>query len=230
MSRIESDLLRIRSRVDQRLGELIAPETAPPQRLHSAIRHSVLAPGKRVRPAVALMATTHLGGDEDIALDPACAIEMVHTASLILDDLPSMDDATMRRGRPANHTVFGEDTATLAAFALLNRAYEVVAGTENASESQRVEMVKVLAASIGCDGLIAGQESDLHTGTDQQCTHLLRMHEQKTGALFIAAAVIGARLAGLGGDELESVRSFARNFGLAFQVRDDLLDATGTQA
>ncbi len=192
------------------------------------MRHSLLAPGKRIRPMVTIMVTAHMGGREELALDPACAVEMVHTASLILDDLPLMDNATLRRGRPANHRIYGEDTAMLAAVALLNGAYAVIAEARHLSAALRAELISVLANAIGSDGIVAGQESDLHA--DHSLTDfnsLLQRHAQKTAALFVAAADIGARIAGTADDRLHAVREFAHNLGLAFQIRDDVIDIAG---
>ncbi len=220
----------LRRRIDARLAELVPAESSHPQRLHRSIRHSLLAPGKRIRPIFSIMVATQLGADEALALDPACAVEMVHTASLILDDLPMMDDASLRRGRPANHRLFGEDTATLAAVALLNRSYGVISDAAGLGSALKVELMSLLCASVGTEGIIAGQECDLHGDRTLRDTQkLVRMHGQKTGALFVAAAEAGARIAGARGDWLESVRAFAGNLGLAFQIRDDVLDVRSTE-
>ena len=125
---LHEEVVQLRERVNGRLDELVPPEDTPPEQLHKAIRYSLVAPGKRIRPLMTLLTATRLGADAESALDPACAIEMVHTASLIVDDMPFMDDAEMRRGRQANHRVFGQDVASLAAFDLLSRAFGVMAG------------------------------------------------------------------------------------------------------
>ncbi len=220
----------IRAQVEERLATLVPAEVEPPQQLHKAIRYSLLAPGKRIRPLVAILAAEQLGGDPDLATDPACAIEMVHTASLILDDLPAMDDATLRRGRPANHIVFGESTALLAAMALLNHAFAVVTAAPGLADALRVQLVELLSRCIGSKGIIAGQEHDLRADwkhSDHQ--RLERMHAQKTGALFVASAEAGARIAGIPDERLDAVRRFASNLGLAFQTLDDLLDCSSTE-
>ncbi len=216
-----------RSRVERRLDELV-PASAPDDRITASIRHSLLAPAKRVRGVLALTATRELGGKESDTLDAACAIEMVHAASLILDDLPAMDNAQVRRGLPANHRVFGEATAVLAAIGLLNCAYSVVANTSSLGAAQRVSLTDVLSWSIGLDGLVRGQADDLADSrallTD---TELERMYARKTGALFAAAAECGAVLA----DRYElrgSMRRFGLDLGIGFQVLDDVLDAAGT--
>ena len=148
MSGIASQFAATRDQIDKRLGELVPSETTPPERLHRSIRYTLLADGKRIRPLVTMMTAAHLGGDRSLALDPACAVEMVHCASLIIDDMPCMDNAKLRRGLATNHVVFGEDTATLAAFALLNRAYEVVAESSGLSDAERLELVKTMAAEL----------------------------------------------------------------------------------
>lgn len=230
MHGMTSEFAATRDQINRRLGELVPSESTPPERLHQSVRYTLLAHGKRIRPLVTMMTNAHLGGNQVLAIDPACAIEMVHCASLIIDDMPAMDDAKLRRGRPANHVVFGEDTATLAAFALLNRAYEVVAESPGLSDTDRVELVKTMAASIGTSGIIGGQESDLHFESADERNALVRMHEQKTGALFVASAFIGARLAQVSEQELELIGQYASKIGLAFQMLDDLLDFTSTEA
>jgi geranylgeranyl diphosphate synthase type II len=195
------------------------------------MRYSLLAPGKRIRPLITVLAATHLGGSEDAALAPACAIEMVHTASLILDDLPAMDDARLRRGRPANHVEFGEDTALLAGVALLNLAFGVVADAPGLDDTTRLAIVRLLSESVGSNGIIAGQLSDLGGEGESGTTGDVElMHHQKTGSLFVAAAETGARVAGIDRESLAAIREYGRDLGLAFQTLDDLLDAAGTEA
>lgn len=221
----------LRRRIDERLAALVPGESSHPERLHRSIRHSLLAPGKRIRPIFSIMVATQLGAEEAKSMDPACAIEMVHTASLILDDLPIMDDARLRRGRPANHRLFGEDTATLAAVALLNRSYGVITEAAGLASPLKVELMSLLCAAIGSDGIIAGQECDLHgDGNLRDTQNLVRIHGQKTGALFVAAAEAGARIAGARAQWVEAIREFARNLGLAFQIRDDVLDVRSTES
>lgn len=228
-ARIETQMADIRWRIEQRLDALVPGCSDSPHLLRQAMRYSLLARGKRIRPVVTVMAATHLGGEESLALDPACAIEMVHTASLILDDLPCMDDATLRRGQPANHLVFGVDTAVLAAMALLNGAYSVISDAQGLSAELRLRLIQLLANAVGNEGIIAGQMRDLkETLCWQDCAGLDRLHGQKTGALFLAAAETGARLAGLAEDRLEPIREFGLKLGLAFQTLDDLLDTSGT--
>ncbi len=189
------------------------------------MRHSLLAPGKRVRALLLILAAKQFGASEESALSSACAVEMVHCASLILDDLPAMDNATLRRGLPANHCVFGEATAILAAIALMNRAFGVVAEDDGLSDRTRTNLTAILSAAIGSEGLVAGQEADLKwqpiaaTRKDVE-----QVHMRKTAALFAAATEMGAVVAGAPGEDAERMRDFGKRLGLAFQVLDDLLD------
>ncbi|HSN55878.1 MAG TPA: polyprenyl synthetase family protein [Candidatus Sulfomarinibacteraceae bacterium] len=222
----------LRGRIEARLAELVPPEGAHPDLLHRAMRYSLLAGGKRIRPLLTIQVATDFGASEIDALDPACAIEMVHTASLILDDMPCMDDATLRRGEPANHRVFGEDTAILAATALLNRAFGVVADGERLPAATRLDLVRLLSEAVGSNGIIAGQLCDLRMrhGQGDDIADITQMYHQKTGALFVAALEAGARVAGVEEAWVRAVREYAVNLGLAFQILDDLLDAYGSQA
>jgi len=220
---------RWRRMIDERLAGLVPDETVDPRPLHEAMRYSLLAGGKRIRPVLTIQVATDLGGSEEAALDPACAVEMVHAASLILDDLPSMDDARLRRGKDANHLVFGEDTAILAATALLNRAFGVIAESDRLSAEVRLELTRLLSESVGSNGIIAGQFCDLRIrrGRGDNVAGLTEMYSQKTGALFVAALETGARVAGVDDSWVEAVREYGVNLGLAFQLLDDLLDTFG---
>lgn len=221
--RSSGDLLAL---VERRLSELVPSEKVEPRILHEAMRYSLLAGGKRIRPLLTIQVSTDFGASVKDALDAASAIEMVHTASLIFDDMPCMDDATLRRGKRANHLVFGEDTAILAATALLNRAFGVIAESECLPATVRLDLVRMLSNAVGSDGIIAGQFSDLrsswspHGGTGG----ITDMYAQKTGALFVAAVEAGARIAAVDESWVLAVREYALNLGLAFQLLDDLLD------
>jgi geranylgeranyl diphosphate synthase type II len=219
------DIYRLRAWVDARLGRLIPPAEQAPPALHQSMRHSLLSPGKRVRALLLILTTRHFGGSDEAALKSACAIEMVHAASLILDDLPAMDNATLRRGLPANHRVYGEATAILAAIALMNRAFGVIAEDAAVTEAARVRLAEILSRAIGSEGLVAGQEADLKwqpvaaTRKDVEIVHM-----RKTAALFAAATEMGAVVAGIQGAEAQRMRDFGKRIGLAFQVLDDLID------
>lgn len=212
--------------IERRLGELVSSPSGKTNPVSEAVRYSVLSPGKRLRPSMLVLATESLGGQRDSAIDPACAVEMVHTASLILDDLPCMDNAATRRGRPSCHAEFGVDTATLAAIALLNRAYFVIATAEGVSNATRTSLVKTLARAISdCSGMVAGQLKDLRSAPGSTDVDDVRtLVTEKTGELFVCAADMGGRLAEADEITLEALREFARKFGLCFQVLDDLAD------
>lgn len=215
-----------------------APDTGPAA-VGEAMRYTLLAPSKRVRAMLTLVAcdlcspltrrSATAPDSGDAAMPAAIAIEMVHASSLILDDLPSMDNAPLRRGRPTCHVQFGEAIAVLAAFGLLNDAFGLVASAYDAPLAR--ELARLLSSAIGSDGLIAGQAEDL-LSTDRPVDFetLERIHRRKTGALFIAAAVAGATVAGAREDQTRALEAYAKNLGLAFQIVDDLLDVTGDPA
>jgi geranylgeranyl diphosphate synthase type II len=198
------------------------------------MRYAALAPGKRIRPTLTLATAAMFGAESDAVLDLACAVELVHACSLVLDDLPSMDDAALRRGRRTTHLEFGEDIAILAAFALLDRGYELVAEAAQELRLSRYstsDLMHHLTSAVGTAGLIGGQALDL-AGRPGSATlaDLESIHSRKTGALFVAAAELGAMAADARRKELEAIASFAKNLGLAFQIEDDLVDATATSA
>jgi len=226
---LQEEVVRLRQRVGARLGELVPSEETPPEELHKAIRYSLIAPGKRIRPLMTLLTATRLGADAESALDPACALEMVHTASLIVDDMPFMDDATTRRGKPANHKVFGEDLASLASLELLSRAFGVLARARGLDDRQRLELIRLLSDTIGSEGVIAGQLQDLRSEErPPDINELKAMYTRKTGTLFVAASEAGARIARVPLAWIEPIREFAMHMGLLFQIVDDLLDRFGT--
>lgn len=216
-----------RSAVDRRLAELAPAEGQGPVLLTGSVRHALLAPGKRFRPMVTLLVARDFGAAEGAALDTACAVEMIHAASLILDDLPCMDDAGLRRGRLTTHKAFDEPNAILAAVGLLNQAYAVVAEDSGLEPGLRAEIAQRLAAAVGYKGLTAGQSRDLArrgaTGLSSDDIDLI--NHQKTGVLIAAAAEAGALIAGAPAAQVGKMSEFARRIGLAFQIRDDLIDA-----
>lgn len=227
---------KMRERVSERLEQHI-DDVGSNSDLTRAIRYVLLAPGKRLRPLICLMSAQCLGGRIEDAIDPACAIEMIHTASLIIDDLPCMDDAEMRRGRAACHRRFGEATTILAALELMSLGYRVMSAAPGLDDFRRTQLVQVLARAVGVNGLIGGQERDLaaerETDVDNTDTtdtnQVMAIHALKTGSLFVAAAESGAIVAGLAGDQLIPIRDFATQIGLAYQTLDDLLDKHATR-
>uniref|UniRef100_A0A0D6R0P5 Geranylgeranyl pyrophosphate synthase n=1 Tax=Araucaria cunninghamii TaxID=56994 RepID=A0A0D6R0P5_ARACU len=200
-----------------------------PERIHEAMRYSLLAGGKRVRPILCIAACDLVGGSEESAMPSACAIEMIHTMSLIHDDLPCMDNDDMRRGKPTNHKVFGEDVAVLAGDALLAFAFEHIASATRGIEAERVlRVISELGRAIGSEGLVAGQVVDTCSGgvSDVGLDLLEYIHLHKTAALLEGSVVIGAIIGGGSDEEIEKLRTFARCIGLLFQVIDDILDVT----
>jgi geranylgeranyl diphosphate synthase, type II len=213
-------------RIETELRRLVPPEG---QRVPQAMAYTVHSPSKRVRAVLTMLSAELCGGAADRALPAAAAIELVHASSLILDDLPAMDDAPLRRGRPSNHLEFGEPIAILAAFGLLNLSYGVIA---RAYEPVLASALSTLvSAAVGPDGLIGGQAADL-MATDSQISFetLEQIHRGKTGALFVASATAGALTSGAGADQQQWLAAFAKNLGLAFQIVDDLLDVEGDPA
>jgi geranylgeranyl diphosphate synthase, type II len=233
MAKIDRDALLAfladgKRQVEDALDQLVPPLGTPPPALHEAMRYTLLLPGKRLRGVVVLATAEMLKGDPEDALPLASAVEMVHAASLILDDLPSMDNATLRRGKPTLHRIAGEANAILASVALLNAAYAVVADAPGLGEKTRAEAVRRLARAIGAEGLVGGQIVDLEaTGRRVDLDALEFIHSHKTGALFIVAAEFGALAAGGRARDIEALAHYAKNLGLAFQITDDLLDYSG---
>jgi geranylgeranyl diphosphate synthase type II len=202
-----------------------------PETLYESMRYSLLAGGKRLRPILCLATCELAGGDLDLAMPTACALEMIHTMSLIHDDLPSMDNDDYRRGKLTNHKVYGEDVAILAGDALLTYAFELVAEKTQGADPQRI--LKVIAAmgrAVGGEGLVGGQIVDLASEGNPDVTleTLTFIHNHKTAALLEVSVTSGALLAGASDDDVAKLRSYAQRIGLAFQIVDDILDITST--
>ncbi len=221
--------------IEAELARIVAESDSPAARLFDAMRYSLLAGGKRLRPILALAACEAVGGRIEAAMGFACAIEMIHTYSMIHDDLPCMDNDDLRRGKPTNHKVYGEAIATLAGDALLTDAFEVAARYGAQVNPAQVNPAQVnpmivlqnlreLAQAAGSAGMVAGQVIDLLSEGKPGLEQLKYLHSRKTGALFVAAVRSGARLGGANQLQLESLTDYARALGLAFQVVDDLLD------
>lgn len=216
-----------RQRVDQALAQRTAYGPDCPDRLREAIRHSLLAPAKRLRPLLVLLACQACGGDPQRALPAACAVEMVHTYSLIHDDLPAMDDDDLRRGRPSCHAQFGEATAILAGDALLAQAFEVLA-TEIAPPELAAACCGELAQAAGACNLVGGQQDDLAAQfATPDLAALERIHRRKTGAMLCVSVRLGGRIGGATPSQLAGLTSYGQHIGLAFQIVDDLLDLEG---
>jgi len=202
-----------------------------PFRIVQAMRYSLMAGGKRLRPILCIAAAEAVGGDATHVLMPACALEMIHTYSLIHDDLPAMDNDELRRGRPTNHIQFDEATALLAGDALLTMAFEVLTeGAEQGSQdpARRIRIIREIAAAAGYRGMIEGQMRDLAAeGLVLDAASLEAMHSLKTGALIRASVAVGAISGGADTDRIHALLCYAGRIGLAFQVTDDLLNVEG---
>jgi geranylgeranyl diphosphate synthase, type II len=222
-----------RRQVEDALSRALPAETAWPETIHRAVRYSLFAGGKRVRPLLALAAGETVGGAMDDVLPLAVAVEMIHTYSLIHDDLPCMDDDDLRRGKPTSHKVFGEAVAVLAGDALLTRAFAVMADVppdwDGPRLRRRIAATALLGEAAGTRGLIGGQVEDLESeGREIGAAALERLHRAKTGALLGACVRGGAVLGGAGEGDLARLGRYAEAIGLAFQVVDDILDETET--
>ncbi|QPN56819.1 polyprenyl synthetase family protein [Synechococcus sp. CBW1107] len=217
-----------RLQVEQALEASLGPER--PESLREAMRYSLLAGGKRLRPILCLAACELAGGEVALALPTAVALEMIHTMSLIHDDLPAMDNDDLRRGRPTNHKVFGDAQAILAGDALLTRAFEMVALRSPGVPAERLlQVVGELSLAAGAPGLVGGQVVDLESeGKDVDLATLEYIHLHKTGALLQACVLTGAMIAGASEPLLQGLRTYSRGIGLAFQIIDDILDVTAS--
>ncbi len=218
-----------RERIGAYLEAAVPAAGTPPAGLHDAMRYAVLSGGKRVRPLLVYAAGEVLGIDAAALDPPAAAIELIHTFSLIHDDLPAMDDDDLRRGRPTVHKAFDEATAILAGDALLPLAFGLLADTPSISGDQKAELVRLIAVASGSEGMTGGQSIDLASeGKTLTAAELEQMHNLKTGALIHACVMSAVHLCGhCGADQRRAIDTFGRAIGLAFQIRDDLLDVEG---
>jgi geranylgeranyl diphosphate synthase type II len=222
-----------RALVDRALDRVLPSEDTVPVNLHRAMRYSVLAPGKRLRPILVIAGAEAAGGAAEAVLETACALELIHAYSLIHDDLPAMDDDDYRRGRLTSHKVFGEALAILAGDALLTLAFRLVA--DNAARAADPRLVARVVADVadaaGTDGMVGGQVVDIESeGKDVGPDTLEYIHRHKTAALIRVALTAGATLAGGGAAQIETIRRAGESLGLAFQIVDDILDVEGSLA
>ena len=213
--------------IERALEAALPPAAEPPADLHAAMRHLLFPGGKRLRPALACAAAEAVGARPEAALPVAAAVELVHTYSLVHDDLPCMDDDVLRRGRPTVHVAFGEATAVLAGDALLTAAFAVLAGDAGARDGERrLAALRELAAAAGSQGLVGGQVDDLGFEPDgADAARVESIHARKSAALIAASIAGGAWLGGADAELVERLRRFGRAVGVAFQIADDLLDA-----
>ncbi len=217
--------------IEKALYSCVDKEKNPQSVIYEACAYSLSAGGKRLRPMLLLECFKMCGGENEEAILPfACAIEMIHTYSLIHDDLPAMDNDDLRRGKPTNHKVYGEATAILAGDALLNFAFETALSAKNIDAEKKLTAISQMASSSGWDGMIGGQIVDLASeGKKISLEALQYIHKLKTGALIKASCVMGAILAGANEKKLKMVESYAENLGIAFQIQDDILDVTANE-
>ena len=217
--------------VNEELSKIYQEQTALNTTLAKAMNYSLMAGGKRLRPILLMAAADAVGGNGEKFLHLSTAIEMIHTYSLIHDDLPAMDNDDYRRGKLTNHKVFGEGIAVLAGDALLTMAFEVIASTPDVDAETKLKVVWEMSHAAGPEGMVGGQVIDLESeGKHIDMATLKKMHAAKTGALFCAAIRSGAILAGAKDWQLAELTNYARQFGLAFQITDDILDVTGDEA
>lgn len=219
-----------REMIENRLDALIEEGNVPHAHLFKAARYSLLLPGKRLRPLLLLTLLETYGIPIEKGLDPACAIEMIHTYSLIHDDLPCMDDDDLRRGKPTLHKVYNEGHAVLTGDYLLTYAFEVLANSSGLTAEQKIECVKILASRSGGDGMIGGQVIDIaHADQSIEWDVLEEMHLRKTAALISASLEMGGIIAGVNAKDTELLKTCGNRIGLAFQIIDDILDVTGNE-
>lgn len=223
----------IRTLVEKAMDELAPEASAHPRLIHEAMRHSLFAGGKRLRPIIAVAACETVGGKRETVIPFAAAIEMIHTYTLIHDDLPAMDDDDFRRGVPTCHKKYGEAAAILAGDALLTLAFEILADTRRftgVKAEALLEVARETAGAIGSMGTVGGQMVDIEmAGKEPDLAALEYIHTHKTGKLIVASVRGGAALAGAEDDQLAALTEYGRNIGLAFQIVDDLLDVEGSR-
>jgi geranylgeranyl diphosphate synthase type II len=216
--------------VDVYLERLLPTEGIDPSTIHKAMRYSVFAGGKRVRPILVLAAGESLSGDRDLLFHIGAGIEMMHTYSLIHDDLPALDNDNLRRGLPTCHKIFGEAMAILAGDSLMTRCYQIMADLPRTSDSIKIDIIREIAAATGTiKGMIGGQVVDLESEGKAISSGILDyIHDAKTGALLRACVRCGAMAAGAGAAQLQALTAFGNKIGLAFQIVDDILDITSS--
>ncbi len=231
---LDSYLNSKRRRVNKALKEILESKIANKGRLKSAMDYSLMAGGKRIRPILCVAAAESVGGNTDDALYTACAIEMIHTYSLIHDDLPAMDNDKLRRGKPTCHLAFDEATAMLAGDALLTLAFQFLSSIEIINENHALNcfgIIQAISQAAGCEGMIEGQIRDItFERTPITLSQLQDMHYLKTGALIVASIYVGVVLGGGTQKQIEQLKIYGKNIGLAFQVTDDLLNVDGDPA
>ncbi len=220
-----------RSLIEKTLLEELQEDKEIDRTLHESMKYSLMAGGKRLRPMMLMAAADAVGGNGDSFVKSACAMEMIHTYSLIHDDLPAMDNDDLRRGKPTNHKVFGDAIAILAGDGLLTMAFQVLTRQTDVAPEKMIAVIREISDAAGSQGMVGGQALDLEAENRRiDADELRKMHMGKTGALFRAAVRSGAILGGADDEMLERLTTYAENFGLAFQITDDILDYEGDEA
>ena len=228
---LSESIAAARGTIEARLATIVPSAQTWPARLHEAQRHALLSPGKRFRPVLCVFVAKGAGFDGEAAIDVGCVAEMVHAASLILDDLPCMDDAELRRNQPTTHIAFDESTAILTATALLNRAFGVLSRLKHVDAEKRIELVDLLSYAVGSKGLIAGQMADLaNSDPNASIAEIERLNTLKTGALFDFSVEGAAVLASSNASQRAALKDFSYHLGLAFQLMDDVKDTVMNDA
>jgi geranylgeranyl diphosphate synthase type II len=226
---VKSRLASLHKKVDQALDRWLPDEKTKPKTLHTAMRYSVFAGGKRLRPVLCLAAAEACGGKISLAMPAACAIECIHTYSLVHDDLPCMDDDDLRRGRPTTHKAFGEGVAVLTGDALLTVAFEILARTKTTARHGMADFLRELSQAVGSSHLIGGQVADVEAEKQKVSPEGLEfIHRGKTAAMISVSLRLGAMTADATAAECRSLGKFGTHLGLAFQIVDDILDITQT--
>jgi geranylgeranyl diphosphate synthase, type II len=216
--------------VDRTLAAVLPQQDCRPGRLHESMRYAVLGGGKRLRPVLAMAAAEAVGADSAAVLREACALELVHTYTLVHDDLPAMDDDDFRRGREATHKVYGEATAILAGDALQPLAFAVLASGAHSAE-KKIEVIRLIAEACGSQGIVGGQMVDIESeGKHIDAADLDYIHRHKTGCLLRASVLLGAVLGGCSPEQYRRLSDYGEAIGLCFQITDDILDVLGTSA
>jgi len=228
---LKAYLAQQQQRIEATLNDVLPQSNGSTAKLVEAMRYSLFAGGKRLRPILVIAACEAVGGNTELAMRPACALEMIHTYSLIHDDLPAMDDDNFRRGIPTNHKVFGEASAILAGDALLTEAFVLLSRPcPELDPATQIQLVNIAACASGRDGMVGGQMVDMAAeGRENSVDTVNFIHEHKTGALIRASLQMGAIIGGADTKQLQQITTFGNHAGLAFQIADDLLDIEATQ-
>ena len=231
MDNIIAEFKSMKQYVDDNLSRYITLEVPLLNELTESINYTLFSGGKRIRPIFCFLVGEIFDINKEKLRSVACSLEMIHTASLIMDDLPHMDDAATRRGKPANHIIYGQDVASLASIALLTRAFEAVLSDDTLDYQKRVLIVNKLANVVGLDGMVGGQFVDLKFGRDECDSSAIDfIHNNKTASLFIASGTVAAIIGEANETQLEALATYANCLGFAFQVLDDFLDAEGDES